>query len=396
MRKFLLLGIGFFLTLSSLTAQVDVSKIGEVTFRYKYNIDDLFRYEGFIYQEVSYNGKSIERSEANTTVSAKVIAVEGEWATLENSYRQFVKNNQKLSRLSLLEDSRFQQNTRGVYKIDPRYLFPAVRSIPSFPEKSLKAGDKWQAQGEEKFDLSFLGSGRVASLLKVDYHYIGMAKKEGKEYHKISLNYSPSLDRNNISIRGKVNQTIYWDNEKGNIAFYEDEYEFKFITGGSTYSYKGVSNGKRVDSSRENIKDSPWDEQIKASFIKEGLEDIKLVKEKEGIKIILEDVYFEPNSASLKENESEKLVKLAKVLKEIPFYTLLIEGHSANFGSKQEQIDLSDERAYRVGEFLEKNGVKTQSPLLFKGWGSEKPASKENTSEALKANRRVEITLLEN
>lgn len=396
MRKFLILVLTLFLTVNSLMAQIDVSKIGETTFRYKYNLGDLFRYEGFIYQEVSHNGKNLEKSEANTTVSAKVVAVDGEWATLENSYRQFVKNNQKLSRLSLLEDSRFQQNTRGIYKIDPRYLFPAVRSIPSFPEKALHIGDKWQSQGEEKFDLSFLGAGRVATILKVNYQYEGMAKKEGKEFHKISLNYSPSIDKNNVSVRGTVKQIIYWDNEKGNIAFYDDEYEFRFITGGNTYTYKGISNGKRVDTPSENEQEKSWESQISESFIQEGLEDIKMIREKDGLKIILEDIYFEPNSGYLDERETQKLAKLADILKKIPFYTLLIEGHTANFGTKQEQIELSDERAFRVGEFLERNGVKTQSPLLFKGWGSEKPASKDNTPEAQKTNRRVEITLLEN
>lgn len=396
MRKGWLLVMTLFLTINSLIAQVDVSKIGEETFRYKYNLGDLFRYEGFIYQEVSHNGKVLEKSEANTTVSAKVVALDGEWATLENSYRQFVQNNQKLSRLSLLEDSRFQQNTRGIYKIDPRYLFPAVRSIPSFPENPIKAGDKWQSQGEEKFDLGFLGAGRVATILKVSYLYEGIAKKDGKDYHKISLSYSPSIDKNNISVRGNVKQVIYWDNEKGNIAFYDDEYDFKFTTGGNTYTYKGISNGKRIDTAKEEREESSWESQIKQAFAKEGLQDIKLMREKEGLKIVIEDIYFEPDSASLKENESEKLIKVANILKQIPFYTLLIEGHTANFGTKQDQIELSDERAFRVGEFLERNGVKTKSPLLFKGWGSEKPTSKENTPEAQKANRRVEITLLEN
>lgn len=83
---------------------------------------------------------------------------------------------------------------------------------------------------------------------------------------------------------------------------------------------------------------------------------------------------------------------VAEAVKGYDFLTLTISGHSDNVGNAQHNIQLSEQRAKDVFDYLQAQGV--QQPMLYEGLGSEKPIASNDTSEGRAVNRRVDVVIL--
>mgnify|MGYP003302609554 CR=1 FL=1 len=68
--------------------------------------------------------------------------------TSENSV-----GNKKVSSWGQEYNSIFTRTSNGTYQIADEYFMPVVRNVPIFPDKDLKPGDSWQAEGHEAHDL---------------------------------------------------------------------------------------------------------------------------------------------------------------------------------------------------------------------------------------------------
>jgi outer membrane protein OmpA-like peptidoglycan-associated protein len=75
-------------------------------------------------------------------------------------------------------------------------------------------------------------------------------------------------------------------------------------------------------------------------------------------------------------------------------FKISIEGHTDNVGDKNANLALSTDRAYSVMAYLQENGVSSKR-LKFKGWGSAKPVSSNNSVQGRSQNRRIEMVVLE-
>jgi outer membrane protein OmpA-like peptidoglycan-associated protein len=116
----------------------------------------------------------------------------------------------------------------------------------------------------------------------------------------------------------------------------------------------------------------------------------------EGIVISLENIQFAPDSAVLRPGELSKLDAVAEILMRYPDRDILVGGHTALAGTAAGRLQLSQERAASVAEYLINKNVRSAGRVVIRGYGAERPIADNRTQEGMQKNRRVEITILEN
>lgn len=122
-----------------------------------------------------------------------------------------------------------------------------------------------------------------------------------------------------------------------------------------------------------------------------------IAKVDDELRIVLENIYFDFNKYSVKEESTISLNKIIKVLKDNPEMKLALNAHTDNKGRESYNLKLSDKRAASALKYLIANGI-SKDRLQSKGFGEAKPLidCKNNCSEEdLQANRRVEFVILE-
>lgn len=115
------------------------------------------------------------------------------------------------------------------------------------------------------------------------------------------------------------------------------------------------------------------------------------------VKVSVENIQFEPDSAVLVEAERNKLSGIGKVLSALGERKLSIVGHAAAVpGSTEEELrELSSARAASVASYLVDSGFRTASSVVSNGVGGSKPLDSNETAEGRRKNRRVEIIILD-
>ncbi|MCB4806760.1 OmpA family protein [Tamlana sp. 62-3] len=122
-----------------------------------------------------------------------------------------------------------------------------------------------------------------------------------------------------------------------------------------------------------------------------------IAKVNDELRIVLENIYFDFNKYSVKEESTISLNKVVKVLKAHPTMKLVINAHTDNKGRDAYNLNLSNKRADSAVKFLIQNGIDANR-LQSKGHGESKPlinCTNNCTDEELQANRRVEFVILE-
>jgi outer membrane protein OmpA-like peptidoglycan-associated protein len=120
---------------------------------------------------------------------------------------------------------------------------------------------------------------------------------------------------------------------------------------------------------------------------------IEVNEAKEGSSFVINNLYYNTNSADLKKESFIVLEAFADYLKENLNIVLEIQGHTDNVGAAKANEALSANRAYTVKAYLEEKGVEGKR-ITAKGFGPNKPIA-DNTSEDGKAkNRRTEFLII--
>ncbi len=112
-----------------------------------------------------------------------------------------------------------------------------------------------------------------------------------------------------------------------------------------------------------------------------------------GKQIVLENVFFDFNKSDLKPKSFFELDKLYSLLNENPEVKILIGGHTDNVGSEEYNLELSEQRARVVFQYLIDKGI-SSARLEYKGFGSTNPITINNTEQGRAKNRRTEIMVL--
>jgi len=109
-------------------------------------------------------------------------------------------------------------------------------------------------------------------------------------------------------------------------------------------------------------------------------------------KLVLNNILFDNNKATLKESSFKPLEQLAFIMNNDFSFEITIVGHTDNVGSETQNKTLSKNRAKSVMEFLIDNGIE-ESRMKFEGKGLQEPIASNDTAEGRAQNRRVEIVI---
>jgi outer membrane protein OmpA-like peptidoglycan-associated protein len=107
--------------------------------------------------------------------------------------------------------------------------------------------------------------------------------------------------------------------------------------------------------------------------------------------LVLKGVNFESGKATLLEGSYKVLDEMAESLREWPEINIEIQGHTDNTGNAAKNLQLSQERAETVRQYLIGKGIAPER-LTAVGYGQDKPIADNKTAGGRAQNRRVEVT----
>ncbi|MBX9852376.1 MAG: OmpA family protein [Cytophagaceae bacterium] len=127
----------------------------------------------------------------------------------------------------------------------------------------------------------------------------------------------------------------------------------------------------------------------------EIVKDVELKKVAIGTKIVLRNIFFDFDKATLRPASTAELEKLYQLLVDVPTLKIEISGHTDNKGSAEYNKELSEKRAKAVVDYLVSKGIDA-SRLKYAGYGLERPMSTNDTEEGRQLNRRTEFEIIGN
>lgn len=114
-----------------------------------------------------------------------------------------------------------------------------------------------------------------------------------------------------------------------------------------------------------------------------------------GSRVVLRNIFYEFDKATLLPQSYVELDRLYKLLVEVPTIKIEISGHTDNKGSASYNQGLSERRAQSVVEYLVARGIGIDR-LTYVGMGLTQPIASNDTEEGRALNRRTEFKIIEN
>jgi OOP family OmpA-OmpF porin len=383
-------------------------------------------YEGYVNREIRGIFTSREKEEG-------VFQVKGTWLRAEE-----IKKSGRLIALPLdrVEQADFLQTSLGQTR--GQGDFPVLRSFPQFPPESLSPGDKWEAPMERIiFDPD---SDLTAPLtLYCAYTYEGTDIYKSRPVHVIQAQYAmrnKGFDRNIAMIindvQGSHKVTLMIDQETMSPILARDSFqETWFYRNGDRVEYKGFNlvfyegitgmdrggvldslagifgDGAVLASSSPDRGQSGEDSSGEDTLAEERTfplqedynrelfdQDVTVYEREEGIALSLNNLHFVPDQAVILASDYPLLDTLAPLLNQTSKGTLLVKGYTADIGTMESQMILSQERAKVVVDELTARGVDADR-FVYIGMGGSEPIGDNSTEEGRRLNRRVEIIIME-
>jgi outer membrane protein OmpA-like peptidoglycan-associated protein len=122
--------------------------------------------------------------------------------------------------------------------------------------------------------------------------------------------------------------------------------------------------------------------------------DLEVIEAREGKSFVIDNIFYNTNSAELKPESRIIIEGFAAYLKLNPTIKVEIQGHTDNVGNPRDNEALSNNRAFSVKAVLEELGVDGKR-ITAKGFGPSKPIADNKTEEGRARNRRTEFMILE-
>ncbi|MDI1355712.1 MAG: OmpA family protein [bacterium] len=122
--------------------------------------------------------------------------------------------------------------------------------------------------------------------------------------------------------------------------------------------------------------------------------NLKVEESKAGSSFVIDDIYYNTNSAELMSESKIILESFAHYLKDNPKINIEIQGHTDNVGNPKDNDALSTNRAFSVKSVLEEFGVDGKR-INAKGYGASRPVEDNKTEAGRAKNRRTEFLILE-
>tara|TARA_X000000950_G_scaffold135766_1_gene168877 strand:+ start:813 stop:1331 length:519 start_codon:yes stop_codon:yes gene_type:complete len=118
--------------------------------------------------------------------------------------------------------------------------------------------------------------------------------------------------------------------------------------------------------------------------------DNKVIMSDVGLGAAYITVLFDYDDDTLKEESLEELFTISRLMKANSKYTLLVEGHADERGTREYNLALSERRAKAVEDFLTATGVSSFN-IEVVGYGEEMPVDNSSNETAWSKNRRAEL-----
>lgn len=127
---------------------------------------------------------------------------------------------------------------------------------------------------------------------------------------------------------------------------------------------------------------------------KEVVKVIEMKKLKAGKTIVLNNVFYDFDKATLQIESTKELDALVELLKTNPTLRIELGSHTDSKGADDYNLDLSEARAKSVVDHLIDKGI-TAERLVAKGYGESAPVADNGTDEGRQQNRRTQFKVLE-
>jgi outer membrane protein OmpA-like peptidoglycan-associated protein len=124
----------------------------------------------------------------------------------------------------------------------------------------------------------------------------------------------------------------------------------------------------------------------------EIVKDVDLKKASVGTRIVLRNIFFDFDKATIRPESNAELEKLLKVMQDNPTMKIEISGHTDNKGSAEYNQKLSESRAQAVVVWLTRKGI-AKTRMTFAGYGLSRPIASNDTDQGRQLNRRTEFEI---
>jgi OOP family OmpA-OmpF porin len=105
------------------------------------------------------------------------------------------------------------------------------------------------------------------------------------------------------------------------------------------------------------------------------------------------DIQFQIKQDAIQGDDKEKLAALGTFMIKYPDTSAVIEGHTDNLGTQEQNIKLSQQRAESVVDYLVGTFHITPARLTAVGYGESRPIADNKTNEGRQANRRINAVI---
>jgi outer membrane protein OmpA-like peptidoglycan-associated protein len=111
--------------------------------------------------------------------------------------------------------------------------------------------------------------------------------------------------------------------------------------------------------------------------------------------IRLDNLIFEQGKSKIDPLSFQELDLLVNLMKENKSMVIQLEGHTDYLGDPDKNLKLSEQRVEKVRDYLMSKGIHKHR-VKTKAFGGTMPLSRDDTPEAHRLNRRVEVRILQN
>ena len=167
------------------------------------------------------------------------------------------------------------------------------------------------------------------------------------------------------------------------------EYEIRLPTG-QLYGLRAEAVGKMSESQNLDLRNIKTDQVIDKNF---NLQPIGVATIAPNATIVLNNIFFDFDKATLKPASAPELDRLIAMLKEKSTMEVEISGHTDNVGPAAYNMSLSERRAKTVIAYIIRGGIPKER-LTVQFFGETKPTDTNGTKEGRSKNRRVEFQIL--
>ncbi|MCC6838028.1 MAG: PD40 domain-containing protein [Bacteroidia bacterium] len=183
---------------------------------------------------------------------------------------------------------------------------------------------------------------------------------------------------------GALLNTYYTNSDSGSFYF--------VLNRGNDYNLSFEADGYLFQSENVNVPKKPEYSEI--------VKEIVLERVKAGAKIVLNNIFFDSNKATLRKESNLEIEKVVKLMQDYPDVKIEVAGHTDSKGNDAANLKLSQMRSQSVVNALGKKGIDMKR-LVAKGYGETMPIAPNMLPDGkpdlkgMQQNRRVELKIVE-